>query len=449
MNALDIPEPEITDELAAYSSAENAKSENDQSLLYLRAIMATPGLGCASLARLLRAFDSPKLIWEAEPSSLMGHLSEAKRLALLQQREQPLPIASTDHWLADCRQRGVEPLSLNSLAYPAALREIAQPPPILYVRGDVSALAVERTLAIVGTRNATPYGGRATQSLVAQMAQLAPGGFSIISGLAAGIDTEAHKAALYWGLPTVAVFGCGLDIIFPAKNAKLADDIVERGGALISEYEFGVRPSRTTFPRRNRIVAGLSQGIAVIEGDQRSGAMITAKLALEEGRTVFALPGAIFEPGSQGPLSLLKSGAVPITSGEDILLDLRWLDAQAGVKARTESYRSLPKIAGKSVSGMPFSAVVTNPDEGAMIDNASCKKALTANQAPLRLPVPDSVSPLERLLLERLTFEPHAIEALQQDLGWSSPKIGEVLTLLELEGLIQQLPGARVCRTLL
>lgn len=446
MNDLDTSEPEIKDELAVHSSAENAKSENAQSLLYLRAIMATPGLGCASLARLLRAFDSPRLIWEAEPLALVGHLSEAKRLALLQQREKLLPTASTDHWLADCRQRGVEPLPLNSSAYPAALREIAQPPPILYVRGNVSALAVERTLAIVGTRNATAYGSRATQSLVAQMAQLAPGGFSIISGLAAGIDTEAHKAALYWGLPTVAVFGCGLDIIFPAKNAKLADDIVERGGALISEYEFGVRPSRTTFPRRNRIVAGLSQGIAVIEGDQRSGAMITAKLALEEGRTVFALPGAIFELGSQGPLSLLKSGAVPITSGEDILLDLRWLDDQFGAKAKKEFDKLLPKTAVQSVSRMPFPAVVTNPGEGAMIGNASRQNASVANSAPLRLPVPDGVSPLERLLLERLTFEPQAIEALQQDLGWSPPKMGEVLTLLELEGLIQQLPGARVCR---
>ena len=406
------------------STTENPAIDPDyaQELLYLRALMDIPGLGCASLSKLLKAADLPELLWNASDSFLATHLSEARRRAFLKRRDEGVSRQQTDRWLNDCLSRGVFPLACTHASYSSSLREIAQPPPILYVRGNILALAAERTLAIVGTRKASTYGRRATQSL---MAQLAPSGVSIMSGLAADIDTEAHRAALHWGLPTVAVFGCGLDIIFPAQNASLASNIVEQGGAIISEYEFGVSPSRATFPRRNRIVAGLSQGVVVIEGDQRSGAMITANLALEEGRTVFALPGSIFESGSQGPLALLKNGAVPVSCGDDILLDLGWQDVL------------------KTVVDRQRAPSVTNVIEGAMMSKVPQRDASSDERAS----VLETLSPAERLLLEKTSDIPVLIEVLQQDLHWSSSQLSEVLTLLELEGLIHQLPGALICRS--
>lgn len=198
--------------------------------------------------------------------------------------------------------------------YPELLKKIYDPPGELYAKGDTTLLN-SKCLAIVGTRRATDYGLRTARRFAYELAQC---GFTIVSGLAEGIDTEAHIGTLEAGGKTIAVFGCGIDQIFPAANKGLANDI-EKSGALISEYGPGTPTAKWTFPRRNRIISGLSLGVVMVEGNYESGAMITAKLALDEGREVFAVPGNIEIDQTKGPHWLIKQGAKMAESVDDIL----------------------------------------------------------------------------------------------------------------------------------
>lgn len=197
--------------------------------------------------------------------------------------------------------------------YPRLLREIAKSPILLYVKGRL--LPEEGYFACVGTRWPSDYGKIVTSELVGDLAE---SGFTIVSGMARGIDTISHRAALKRGKRTVAVMGCGLDIVFPPENKKLAKEI-EKNGAIISEFPLGVPPLRFNFPLRNRVIAGMTQGTLVIEGGIKSGALITANLALEEGREIFAVPGPIYSRVSAGPNNLIKQGAYPATDINDIL----------------------------------------------------------------------------------------------------------------------------------
>ncbi len=321
------------------------------------------------------------------------HLGVSKLSAFLNRREQGLPLTLHQREAA----QGIQAIAITDVAYPALLKEIYNPPVLLYVKGALEALS-GRCLAFVGTRKSSEYGRKVTEQLIQD---LKSSGVTIVSGLAAGIDTCAHWQALQGGLPTVAVFGCGLDILYPASNRTLAQEILEAGGAWVSEYPPGTQPTRYTFPQRNRIVAGLCQGIVVVEGDVKSGALITARLAAEEGRTVYAIPGNIFSSGSQGPHDLLKTGATLITQGTELLSDLGWDASQP--------------------SGM----------EG---------------QSPPQVPSLSDLSDDEGRLLQAIAFDPMAIEDLPRATGYASAKINELLTLLELEGLIVLLPGAKVCR---
>jgi DNA processing protein len=208
----------------------------------------------------------------------------------------------------------IEILSLDHKDYPELLKKIYDPPKELFINGDVSALS-SRCIAIVGTRKATSYGKEIARKLGRELAQT---GFTVVSGLAEGIDTEAHAGALDGGGKTIAVFGCGIDQVFPAQNAKLAGKI-SNNGALVSEYKPGTFAAKWTFPRRNRIIAGLSVGVVMVEGHYDSGAMITAKLALDEGREVFAVPGNVELDQSKGPHWLIKQGARLVEGVDDIL----------------------------------------------------------------------------------------------------------------------------------
>jgi DNA processing protein len=205
-------------------------------------------------------------------------------------------------------------LSQADPAYPNLLNKIYDPPKILYCRGNVDLLN-SRAIAIVGTRTATLYGKETAKKLAYDLAR---NGFTIVSGLADGIDTEAHLGALEANGKTIAVFGCGIDRIFPSSNEELAKQI-ELSGLLVSEYPEEHPGAKWTFPRRNRIIAGLSLGVIVVEGHYDSGAMITAKLALEEGREVFAVPGNVEMEQSKGPHWLIKQGAKLVETSDDVL----------------------------------------------------------------------------------------------------------------------------------
>ncbi len=358
------------------------------------------GLGSRTVYKLLQAAGSPTALWEASSSFLNTHLKPAQKACFEKIRSRGLPAAMPDVY----ERAGILVLPLYDSRYPALLRETYSPPLLLFVKGDPAVLA-GKTLAVVGTRACTEYGRTVTDKLVGE---LVPAGVSIISGLAAGIDTCAHRAALHHGLPTAAVFGCGLDVVFPARNEGLARDILSAGGALVSEYPLGTPPTRFTFPQRNRIVAGLCHGTLVVEGSPKSGALITAKLALEEGRTVYTVPGNLFSPVSAGPHALIKTGAVPVTEGSEILKDQHWL--------------LHPAPAGPCVGTLPVPP---------------------ASEPDISLPEP------ARQVLRLIPHDPVAVDALILQSGLTAAALGEQLTLLELEGLVRALPGALVCRSAL
>ncbi len=211
----------------------------------------------------------------------------------------------------------VDIITIYDNNYPALLKHLANPPFVLYIRGSTSILS-SPCFGVVGTRKLSEYGKRATPHIVQDVARA---GFTIVSGLAAGIDTVAHQTAVSEHRPTIAVLGCGVDdpTIFPQTNVRLAHQIIADGGAVISEYALGTHGSKLTFPQRNRIISGLSRGILVVEADILSGSLITARCALDQNRDVFAVPGSIFSRGSQGTNSLLKSGAKLVMSSTDIL----------------------------------------------------------------------------------------------------------------------------------
>ena len=212
-------------------------------------------------------------------------------------------------------------INITDKNYPELLKEIYDAPKELYVEGNL--LVKEKyPLAVVGTRRVSKYGINTTINLVENLTK---NGLTIISGLALGVDGLAHQTCIDNGGKTIAVLGCGPDIIYPPSHRQLTQDIIDSGGAIVSEYPPGTRPSKLTFPKRNRIISGLSLGVLVIEAPERSGALITARTALEQGREVFAVPGSINNPNSQGTNKLIKMGAYPVTAAEDVLNILKKL----------------------------------------------------------------------------------------------------------------------------
>ncbi|MFH1650722.1 MAG: DNA-processing protein DprA [Chloroflexota bacterium] len=231
--------------------------------------------------------------------------------------------------MAKLERSGVRALTYHDPSYPARLKEIYDYPPLLYLRGELLP-EDEWCLAVVGTRRVSAYGRQVTEEIVADLVQ---NRITIISGLARGVDTVAHRAALAAGGRSIAVFACGLDHVYPGENRELAHALAENG-ALVSEYPLGTRPRAEYFPRRNRIMSGLSLGVLVVECGDSSGALITAQLALEQNREVFAIPGSIFSPSSRGTNHLIQEGAKLVRDCTDILeeLNLQAVDRQMEMK---------------------------------------------------------------------------------------------------------------------
>jgi DNA processing protein len=258
-------------------------------------------------------FESFAEIWKAPASSFTGLFgSRVLGEGIASSRSEK----AVDEELAKAQGKAVRIVTLVDEAYPAALREIDDPPLALYVRGE-QRLDPARSIAIVGTRRGTSYG----KMVAARFAsQLALKGFTIVSGLASGIDAAAHQGALDVGGLTVAVMGCGIDYPYPKSNQSIYERIVETG-VVLSEYPMGSRPAKWTFPQRNRILSGLSRGVLVVQAPERSGSLITARCALEQGRDVFAVPGNINSLTSEGSNRLIKQGATLVDSVDDILCE--------------------------------------------------------------------------------------------------------------------------------
>ncbi len=268
---------------------------------YLLALHSIDGLGPIRLKAILDYFKDPKLAWEAQDKKIKSKL-------------EPQEYAKS------IKDAGISWITLFDDSYPKLLKQIYDPPVVLYYKGEILPQD-ENAIAIVGTRRMTGYG----KAITDQFTQLLVGyGLTIVSGLARGVDSEAHLAALKSGGRTIAVLGGGLNQIYPPENKNLAEKIIAGFGAIISEFLPNALSQPGNFPARNRIISGLSKAVLVTEASEDSGSLITARLALEQGREVFAVPGPITSKLSKGPIDLIKEGAKPIFNVEDILEELQW-----------------------------------------------------------------------------------------------------------------------------
>lgn len=285
---------------------------------FLAAWQSVSGIGSVQISGLLQTFGSAAAAWRESTAGLRsaGVLSAEALQGVLRLREEHPALA--EEIFASCTKAGVSVCALGEPEYPALLQQGFRPPAVLFYRGILEEPADR--LAIVGSRRCSPY-GRAAARLLAERVSRA--GITIVSGAARGIDSEAHRGALAAGARTIAVLGCGPDVAYPSENRRLLDEIAENG-AVLSEYTPGTPPVPAFFPARNRIISGLCRGTLVVEAAERSGSLITAELALDTGRDVFAVPGSIFSDTSRGCHHLIQQGAKLVTRAEDIFEEYGW-----------------------------------------------------------------------------------------------------------------------------
>ena len=337
-----------------------------------------PGIGRVRLTQLESYFGNLEDAWKAIPTELKhAGLDSGAIHAITSWR----PKISLEAEMEKLDRYGVKVFNYNDPSYPSRLKEIYDYPPLIYVRGSLLP-EDEWCLAVVGTRRATVYGRQVTEEIVTDLAQSK---ITIVSGLAKGIDSIAHQSALAAGGRSIAVLACGLDIVYPSENADLARRVIQQG-ALISEYPLGTRPRADNFPRRNRIMSGLSLGVLVVEADETSGAMITARLALEQDREVFAIPGSILSPTSRGTNHLIQEGAKLVRDYTDILEELNLMTV--------------------------------------------------AHQMEMREVIP--ASDTESLLLKQLGAEPIHVDEVCRSSGLPVSTVSSTLAMMELKGLVKQ-----------
>lgn len=283
-------------------------------LKYWIAFNCIPGIGRVKFSKLEEYFGSMQSAWQANAAEMKAAGLDAKSISNIVHRRSNINI---DEILDQLTRYNITALTWHDEKFPRKLKEIYDVPPVLYVRGNLLP-DDEWAVAVVGSRHATIYGKEVTRQIVTDLAR---NKITIVSGLARGIDTVAHRAALEAGGRTIAVFGCGLDMVYPGENMKLAQSIIENG-AIISDYPPGTKPKAENFPRRNRIMSGISLGVLAIEAAKNSGALITTDLALEQNREVFAVPGSIMSPLSWGTNKLIQDGAKLVQNVKDVLEEL-------------------------------------------------------------------------------------------------------------------------------
>lgn len=301
------------------------------------ALNLIPGLGPVRIRRLMNIFASPELVLEAPASMLVEIPGIGPELArgIASWKSTVNPYRELE--LAD--KAGATVTTLFDETYPPSLRNLPDPPVVLYSWGSWSAADSERSIAVVGSRMATHYGRLCAKTISHDLAEA---GVTVISGLARGVDTEAHTGALDAGGRTIAVIGAGLNKLYPQENGNLARRMADSGGAVVSEFPMNLPPSRTTFPTRNRIVSGWSRATLVVEASARSGALITARMAGEQGRDVFCIPGPVNRHSSDGCHALIRDGAILATCAADILHDMNWNAPEDGLPLFSKTPAAAP-----------------------------------------------------------------------------------------------------------
>lgn len=354
----------------------------EEERLYAAALSSLPHVGSKTIRGLYEIYHSFHAIWQAPVDELQSHLAGTRAIwASFRAHRNEYDWEKLTQYL---QRFAVSLVTYTEDAYPPLLRQTYNPPAVLWYQGNLTD--IDQAVAIVGSRKATPYGLSGAQQISEELSRH---DVVIISGGARGIDTRAHQGALDGEGRTIAVVAHGLDTIYPRENKKLFASMLDTGGAIVTEYAFGMAPLAQNFPARNRIIAGLSRGVIVVEAALKSGSLITADFALEEGRDVFTVPGSIFSPLSRGTNSLLRKGAIPLTQSEDVLTEYGWNGTHR--PAATPS----------------FSLTLS---ESAVLDTLTCDTSHTQNE------------------LVYLTQLP-------------PPQLGPILLQLQLYGLIEEVPG--------
>jgi len=380
------------------------KTSQEKALAWL-ALSLTPGLGPTRVRRLVEYFGGAVAV-------LRASLTELESTGILASSAQSLGTGKSaelaQEELAQAAGMGVRVVTLDDSEYPQELEQIYDPPPVLYVRGEVSTIS-QPGIAVVGTRHPTPYGTGMAERLACD---LAARGLTIISGMARGVDTAGHRGAIVAKGKTVAVFGTGIDVIYPKENTRLSEQILALGGALISEFPIGTFPAPQNFPIRNRIISGMSVGVLVVEAAEYSGTRITARCALEQNRDVFAVPGNVTNKNSWGPNTLIKQGAKLVATWEDV-----WEELPPQVR---------------------LALTPSAPDESQAPGTAS----LFGEEGEL---APHEKKIFALLKADETTHIDEIVERLEAQV--SSSEIFAALFELELAGKVKQLPGKNFVRT--
>ncbi|MDR0294565.1 MAG: DNA-processing protein DprA [Oscillospiraceae bacterium] len=387
------------------------------------------GLGQARAAALIDALGSPENIYSAGEDEWLA-AADVPEPALAELR-----LRSTDRAeriLELCDRTNTRVLTMQDSYYPERLRSLYAPPCVLYYKGQLPSIDEEAALAVVGTRNPTAYGQNTALKLCYR---LAAGGMLIVSGLAKGIDAAAHLGALRAGKPTVAVLGCGVDVVYPAENRELYEDIAA-AGTLLSEYPPGTRAEGPHFPARNRIISGLSLGVLIVEAPAGSGALITASHALEQGRDVFAVPGNIDSRESEGCHRLIREGAILAARAEDVWVEYQALFPHKLTLTAPKTPAHMPRLpdTGRTVrpgSGEDGSAPAPSGESGVPV------KAIDLTERVKDYP-PDQ----QRILLT-VAGSAMAADEIIGVTGLPAPLVLSGLTMLELDGVVSQMPGKR------
>jgi len=352
---------------------------------YWIALSMVPDVGPVRAKKLLAVFRKPEKIFDAHMNELKDlegigiHIAKSIReFSSWDRVEKQMEVIE---------QKKIQAVSMNDPSYPEMLREIADAPVVLYMKGDI--LPQDRySIAIVGSRTMTVYGASVTERFSGDLATM---GFTVVSGMARGIDSLAHKAAIKSGGKTIAVLGCGVDVPYPPENKTLMEKIAS-SGCVMSEFPPGTPPDKENFPRRNRLISGLSLGVLVIEAAAESGALITARYANDQGRTVFAVPGNITSRKSDGTNRLIREGAVPVRSAEEIVEEL-----------------------------------------------APVLKGFIRSKEKLKIEVNGD----EKILCNLLSGEPKQVDVISRESGWPASKVLGTLLGLELKGAVKQITGKR------
>ncbi len=405
-----------------------------------------PGVSDRMKGSLLQHFRDPEDIYFADGEAyrhVEGLTAEAAQA--LQDKD----LSSAETVLEVCRQEKLYILTIQDAAYPSKLKNIADPPILLYYKGQLPDFDALPVIGVVGTRKASAYGMQTAKRMGYQIAKC---GGIVVSGMAYGIDGMAMSGALTAGQMTVGVLGCGGDIVYPLSNRALFRD-VESYGCILSEFAPGTPPAKWTFPKRNRIISGLSNGVLVVEAPEGSGALITANHALEQGRDVFVVPGNIDQPGFVGSHRLLRDGATLVSSGWDILSEYEALypdkirkdntpshqtvypDEVA--KAQPELEKNLPKVAQKAkLPGK--SGSLKKILEKKSIDNGPSEAYSDVNTVQPKL------SDQEQIIVDALQSGQRLVDDVIAETGLTTGKILALLTMLELKGIVKRLPGKRI-----